>query len=73
MMGEGNQRKGEIESRCREREIKVYSNTQEGDKQTTKKKIYILMLMKMDTSKSQTNKREYKMKVEKTNFQNSLK
>ena len=31
------------------------------------------MLMKMDTSKSQTNKREYKMKVEKTNFQNSLK
>ena len=38
MMGEGNQRKGEIESRCREREIKVNSNTQEGDKQTTRKK-----------------------------------
>ena len=38
MIGEGNQRKGEIESRYREREIKVNSNTQEGDKQTTRKK-----------------------------------
>ena len=38
MMGEGNQSKGEIESEYREIKVKSNCNTQEQDKQTTRKK-----------------------------------